>query len=429
MPYAAGGIFSGNMMDNVNDALRVNVVAGAGSGGTAMSDEGAFTEGGTSITPIGGVYNESFSAPAGEDWAAAARITSYRALHVNLRDAAGNEVAVGGGTQYTVDAVAPANPIGNALLIERDDQLSSLAPEINGDWTNARATASGALWVAIADSSGDPITSFGGGTQYTEDVAAPADPVGAALIMVRDDVLSAQTSNDGDNIGARGTDKGELYVKHVDSIQVTDGGGAITVDGTVSATVSGSVAISSITAGDNNIGNVDVVSLPALPAGNNNIGDVDVATVPAPLSTTGGGTEAAALRVTIATDSTGLVSVDDNGSSLTVDGTVGISGAVTIQDGGGSITVDGTVTANAGTGTFDVNIVGGSASGTQYTEDVAAAADPVGTALNLIRADSLAAVTTTDGDNVAARGTNKGELYVKHADAVTIPRMAAIPSR
>lgn len=56
-----------------------------------------------------------------------------------------------------------------------------------------------------------------------------------------------------------------------------------------------------------------------LPAGNNNIGDVDVVTVPAPLSTTGGGTEATALRVTIANDSTGLVSVDDNGGSLTTD--------------------------------------------------------------------------------------------------------------
>lgn len=64
--------------------------------------------------------------------------------------------------------------------------------------------------------------------------------------------------------------------------------------------------------------------------------------------------------------------------------------------------------------------------GTQYTEDVAAAADPIGTALNLIRADSLAAVTTTDGDNVAARGTNKGEQYVKHVDSVAITA-AALP--
>lgn len=53
--------------------------------------------------------------------------------------------------------------------------------------------------------------------------------------------------------------------------------------------------------------------------------------VPVPLSTTGGGTEAAAQRVTIASDSTGVLSVDDNGGSITVDGTVtpaSLSGAL-----------------------------------------------------------------------------------------------------
>jgi len=66
-------------------------------------------------------------------------------------------------------------------------------------------------------------------------------------------------------------------------------------------------------------GRLDVVVGAALPAGTNNIGDVDVLSVPAPLSTAGGGAEATALRVTIANDSTGLLSVDDNGASLTVD--------------------------------------------------------------------------------------------------------------
>lgn len=67
---------------------------------------------------------------------------------------------------------------------------------------------------------------------------------------------------------------------------------------------------------------VDVTRLPALAAGTNNIGDVDVLTVPAPLNVTGSGVELGALRVTIASDSTGVLSVDDNGGSLTVDGTV-----------------------------------------------------------------------------------------------------------
>lgn len=67
----------------------------------------------------------------------------------------------------------------------------------------------------------------------------------------------------------------------------------------------------------------------------------------------------------------------------------------------------------------DGNYVGAGA-GTQYAEDSAAAANPTGTALNLIRADTLAALTSDDGDNVAARGTDKGELYVKHVDTLAV---------
>ena len=51
----------------------------------------------------------------------------------------------------------------------------------------------------------------------------------------------------------------------------------------------------------------------------------------AALSVTGGGTEASAMRVTLANNSTGLLSVDDNASSLTVD-TTGTSGLEVIQD-------------------------------------------------------------------------------------------------
>jgi hypothetical protein len=89
-----------------------------------------------------------------------------------------------------------------------------------------------------------------------------------------------------------------------------------------------------LAAGTNNIGDVDVLTLPALPAGTNNIGDVDVLTIPAPLSTTGGGTEATALRVTIASDSTGVVSIDDNGGAITVDN----GGTFAVQVDGNALT-------------------------------------------------------------------------------------------
>lgn len=87
------------------------------------------------------------------------------------------------------------------------------------------------------------------------------------------------------------------------------------------------LTLPALVAGTANIGDVDVLTLPALVAGTANIGDVDVLTVPSPLSTAGGGTEATAHRVTIANDSTGVLSVDDNGASLTIDGSVTASNA------------------------------------------------------------------------------------------------------
>lgn len=40
-------------------SLKVNITAGAGSGGTALADQAAFTSGSTSFTPVGGIYQAS----------------------------------------------------------------------------------------------------------------------------------------------------------------------------------------------------------------------------------------------------------------------------------------------------------------------------------------------------------------------------------
>lgn len=53
---------------------------------------------------------------------------------------------------------------------------------------------------------------------------------------------------------------------------------AVTTVGTVSSVTA---IANALPAGDNNIGNVDIVTLPSIPAGTNNIGDVDVLSLPA----------------------------------------------------------------------------------------------------------------------------------------------------
>lgn len=129
--------------------------------------------------------------------------------------------------------------------------------------------------------------------------------------------------------------------------------------------ISGTVT-ANLAAGVNNIGDVDVLSIAA---GDNNIGNVDVATVPAPLNVTGGGVELGALRVTIANDSTGLLSIDDNAGSLTVDNAAlavtggGVeatalrvtlasdsTGLVSVDDNAGSLTVDNAALSVVGSG-------------------------------------------------------------------------------
>lgn len=66
------------------------------------------------------------------------------------------------------------------------------------------------------------------------------------------------------------------------AIPVQDSGGSrLPINGTVSITAS-------LPSGDNNIGNVDIVTMPSLPAGGNNIGDVDIVTMPASAFTTDG---------------------------------------------------------------------------------------------------------------------------------------------
>ena len=67
----------------------------------------------------------------------------------------------------------------------------------------------------------------------------------------------------------------------------------------------------------------------------------DIETNTDSLTVVGGGTEATALRVTLANDSTGVLTVDDGGGSLTVDGTVAAtqSGTWDINDISGTISL------------------------------------------------------------------------------------------
>lgn len=89
-PVDADGDYHGPIFDNAGN-LKVNIKAGAGAGGTALADGAVFTPDTTSLTPIGGMRDDTSPATVTEGDAGVCRITTNRALHVNLRDASGTE--------------------------------------------------------------------------------------------------------------------------------------------------------------------------------------------------------------------------------------------------------------------------------------------------------------------------------------------------
>lgn len=446
-------------------------------------------------------------------------LTNANPLTVAIVDATGDQIAsFGGGTQYT-EGDTDATIVGTAMLWEdAADELATVSSAtplpvnvvaggagdgaiLDGVSSSIKATVldltnSNPLAVSVRDSNGD-LASLGGGTQYTEDDAAAANPVGTALIMVRDDALSGQTTADGDNIASRGTDKGELYVKHVDAIPVTDNGGTLTVDGTVAVsgtvtvdgsavtqpvsgtvtvqdgggaiTVDGTVAVTGVSTlaeqqtqtthlaaietatellddaavvlgtatyteatstglavgavrrdADTTLVNttnewgplqmdangrlkVEVFSGETLPVS----GTVSV-TEPvsvddngasltvdnAALSVVGGGAEATALRVTLANDSTGVVSIDDNGGAITVDGTV-------------TVTATDLDIRNLAPATDQVEVVG------DVAADVAAAGNPVQIgAVQETMADSAPSTRVSADADIGYVAASDGAQYV-----------------
>ncbi len=173
------------------------------------------------------------------------------------------------------------------------------------------------------------------------------------------------------------------------SITVDDGGSSLTIDGAVTAnagagtfTVDGSGVtqpVSGTVTANAGTGTFTVdgsaVTQPVSGTVTANLGATDNAVLDQiEVNTsygdqTGGGTEASALRVTLASNSSGLLSVDDNGGSLTVDNSdiTTIAGAVS----GSEMQVDIVAALPAGTNNIgDVDIASSIPSGANVIGDV-----------------------------------------------------------
>lgn len=242
------------------------------------------------------------------------------------------------------------NAIGRVKLTDGTDVADVL------DLTNSNP-----LTVAIVDGSGSQITSFGGGTQYTEGdtdasvtgtavmwedsadtlrVASAAKPLPVAIISGAGSGGTAMTDDAAFTPATTSiTPMGAMFDDTTpDSVDEGDGG-VVRMSGNRNLYVTLRDA-----AGNERGLNVDANGAIAVTDGGSTVsvddGGSSLTVDNAALSVVGGGVEASALRVTLASDSTGVLSVDDNGSTISVD------------DGGGALTVDGTVGVS-GTVTVD----------------------------------------------------------------------------
>jgi hypothetical protein len=128
---------------NADGSLKVAITAGAGSGGTSIADDAAFTPASTSITPVGGIYRSTLDLVDDGD-AGAFAMTARRAQHVMLVDSSGTELSAG--AQYAEDA---AHTTGDSMTVcgavRRD--TAAVGSGTDGDYSTLNVNSSGRLYV------------------------------------------------------------------------------------------------------------------------------------------------------------------------------------------------------------------------------------------------------------------------------------------
>jgi hypothetical protein len=255
--------------------LKVAIISGAGSGGTALADAAAFTRGTTSVTPIAGVVETS-----------APTLTNGNTGTVSLTTGGAVRVDVtsGGIAGVNEDAASAGGEQGVLAMGARQDTLAS-STSADGDFAYQKFNSVGALYTspsyigANAILTGNGVTGTGsarvtiasdntaftvnlgtGGTGATslgkaEDAAAASGDTGVPVFAVRRDAPSSDVSAAGDYATLQVDSTGQLWTRA--SAQTT---GGFTPVSTVSAA---STNATSLKASAGTVGAVTVTSVNA----------------------------------------------------------------------------------------------------------------------------------------------------------------------
>jgi hypothetical protein len=192
---AADGDFIPVTVD-ADGGLRVSIVAGAGSGGTAAADDADFTDGTTSGTPIGGVAEDAAPTTVTEGDFGWAAITLNRALKVTLYDSDGAELTPS--EDQTLDAaIGTTGP----LMTGRGSTATPSAMSADGDTTAIWLDLNGRLHLAA---------------EGKEDEAETAGGFLAMAGSVRRDAAAASAGTTGDNATINTDALGLLWARFLD---------------------------------------------------------------------------------------------------------------------------------------------------------------------------------------------------------------------
>jgi hypothetical protein len=190
------------------DAAGNQVTSFGGGSGAGQADKSGFTEGSGTVMPIGGVFNDAPGADPAEDQAAAIRITAKRALHANLRSAAGAEVGVVAAPLRTDPTGATAQPVtdnGGSLTVDGSVSLAAALPAGTNnigdvDVLTLPSLPAGANTVGSIAGITTSVTPGTGATNLgkAEDAPHATGDVGVLVLGVRSDAAVTPVSTDGD---------------------------------------------------------------------------------------------------------------------------------------------------------------------------------------------------------------------------------------
>lgn len=182
--------------------LDVNVIATVGVG--SQVDKSTFTEGTTLFEIIGGEYNTAPTLPSNGQ-AAAAQITQNRALHANLRNAAGTEIGTSGNPVRTDPVGTTPQPVSGTVAATLSGSVNAGATAVLVDYDSGAGS--------------QPLMMVGLGIP----ASGGAVPGGTSANPIRTDPVGTTTQPV--NIGQVGGSNVSSAAAGVQKVGMADGGG------------------------------------------------------------------------------------------------------------------------------------------------------------------------------------------------------------